>query len=175
MFKGKDISNRMMCAEKYTFFCTTRETGEKKECVGRWSRQAKCHAIYGTLDHMMEGHLQVLHMKVNGQICVLDWSLCDNSGDRLKGQNLMQRNKSGSCCNQTVIVGIKRKGTWKKKRFIREKCGENNLLCLLGLWFRGWLSGVYNCFFPLLALTYALLWRCRNVGFNLVLWKQYRS
>lgn len=131
------------CVQKNIHDLYHQMTGGKKDCGGRWSRQAKCHAIYGTLDHMMEGHLQVLHMKVNGQICVLDWSLCDNSGDRLKGQNLMQRNKSGSCCNQTVIVGIKRKGTWKK-RFIREECGENNLLCLLGLWFRGWLSGVYN-------------------------------
>lgn len=134
VFKGKDIWNRMMCAEKYTCFCTTRDRSVNQGMAGDevldW-----IPCPNGALDHMMEGHAQVLHMRVTWSDCLLDWLLCDHSEDRLMGQNLRQRNKSGSCCNRTAIVKMKRGNTWK--RFVREEGKENHPRCPLGLWCRG--------------------------------------
>ena len=112
----------------------------------------------------MEGLRQVLHIRLTCQIWILDWSSCDNSGDRLLGQNLRQRNKSGSWCKSTNTC----------KRSTCEEWGENNVRCFLGFWCRSWLYGVSNWSFPLLTLTSALLWRCKNFSFDIVLWRQYR-
>lgn len=105
----------------------------------------------------------------HGQICVLDWSLCDNSENSL-GDKIWDRETS-----QDALViwqqQLGQRGRALEKRFVCEEWERviNEVSSTSDV--EAGIMVFLIDLLPSLLSAYALLWRCREFSFNLGLWR----